>query len=193
MASEQQKRLMQEALDAQLTAEALLQLSREIEHDPDVKAQFNRLQQVDHMLKTAPHERAPQRLALNIMAQIAKMAEQMSGELESDADVETRMALALSLALLVVTTLPLLVAAVSLYMSAEGDLDSLNAVLAQIVTLLNAVLSMLETFLQEAMSIVEEHPELTAVLVALIPIMAYWVLRLIARQSEINAEGDDHE
>ncbi|MBL8163049.1 MAG: hypothetical protein JNJ61_13775 [Anaerolineae bacterium] len=186
MANEQQKRLMQEALDAQLTAEALLQLSREIEHDPDVKAQFNRLQQVDNMLKTAPHERAPQRLALNIMAQITKMAEQMSGELASDADMETRLALALSLALLLVTTLPLLVAAVSLYMSTNGDLDALNTVLAQIVMLLNAVLSMLETFLHEAISIVEQHPELPAVLVAIIPIMAYWVLRLIAQQSEIH-------
>jgi len=181
MATEQQKKLMQEALDAQLTAEALSSLREQLDNDREAMGQFARLKMVDDLLKTAPIERAPKKLALNILARIAEMAEEMNAQPE---DSPERIQMALALSLVVLVTLPLLVAAVTVYLSKAGNPDALNAVLAEIVNLLSVVLELLEELMTGAQALLNDYPEIAAVLVAIIPLLGYWLLRFMQEQHE---------
>ena len=63
MADERQRQLMQEALDQSLPPELLEKLRQQLDGDAEGSQQFNRLKRVDDMLRSAPHERAPARLA----------------------------------------------------------------------------------------------------------------------------------
>lgn len=181
MASEQQKRLMQEALDAQLTADALRDLREQLDNDREAMSQFARLKIVDDLLKTAPIEQAPKKLALKILERIAEVAEEMNAQPEGSPE---RIELALALSLVVLVTLPLLVAAVVAYLNAAGNPDALNAVLAEIVNLLSVVLELLEELVQGAQTLLNDYPEIAAVLVAIIPVLGYWLMRFMKEQHE---------
>lgn len=186
MATEAQKRLMQEALDSQLTPEALRDLRKQLDEDHDAMGQYARLKMVDDILKTAPAERAPQRLAISIMTRIAQMAEEMNAKPE---DSPERIEIALAMALVVLITLPLMVASVTLYLNQAGSEDALNAVLSQIIDLLSVVLELLETLVQGAQSLINDYPEIAAVLVAIIPLLGYWLMRFMRDQHEQVTHG----
>ena len=72
MANERQKRLMQEALETAPPPEGQRELRQHLDRDAESTAEFSRLKQVDALLRTAPFERAPARLALGIMAKLAQ-------------------------------------------------------------------------------------------------------------------------
>jgi hypothetical protein len=176
MADERQKRLMQEALDKQLSPEAYQQLRQQLDVDAESSAEFDNLQKLDAMLKTAPFERAPQRLALNIMAKIAEIARQKPFSSISG------LALALGLALVTLVTLPLLVAGVTLFLSAVGSASALTAIIHQIVGLLALVVAMLEAFAQGAQSFIENYPQAPTLMLAVVPIILFWLLRVTRRK-----------
>jgi anti-sigma factor RsiW len=175
MANERLRQQMQEALDAALSAEEFQALRTELDADMRSTAEFNRLKKVDKLLKEAPFERAPERLALNI---IAKLAEAMKPE---NMTREASLALALGLALVMLVALPLLVAALGLFLAAMGSAAALNAVLAQIVNLLAMVMAMLDAFVQSARDAMSDT-QAPAMLLALIPITTYWILRFAQDQ-----------
>lgn len=169
MATEREKRLMQEALDESLSPEARRALFEQLDEDVDAAAQFNRLRQVDHILKTAPLEHAPARLALAIMARLAELkAEHLPGV--------SGLALALALALVTLLMLPLLVAAGWLVLAALGSAAVLSTALQQVVTLLALVLGVLKVFVERAQELLAASPQSSALL-ALIPIALFGLLR----------------
>ncbi len=186
MANEQLKQQMQEALDATLSAEEFQVLREQLDNDVRGSIEFNRLKKVDTLLKTAPFERAPERLALNI---IAKLAEALKPE---NLSRTSGLALALGLALVMLVALPLLAAALGLFLSAMGSPDALNRVLAQIVNLLATVISMLEVFAQSAQDVLS-NSQAPALLLALIPITSYWMLRFAQNQYEQKQDRDKQE
>ncbi len=182
MANERQRQLMQEALDAELTLDALKSLREELDTDPNAAADFVRLRQVDQMLKQAPFERAPEHLALKIMA---RLAESMKPQHLSP---ERSTALALGLSLVMLVTMPLLIAAVSLFMIAGGDASLLAAVIQKIVALLAIVVAMLEALVQSAKNVVADS-EAPMLLMALIPVTLFWLLKVVGEHEQQDTGG----
>lgn len=173
MSDERQKRLMQEALDEQLSPEALEQLNQQM--GDTTQTQFEGLRKLDEMLRNAPFERAPHRLALNIMAKIAEVAKQQNLSTASG------LALALGLALVTVVTLPLLVAAATLFLSAAGSAAALSAIIHQIINLLALVVAMLEAFVQGAQSLLANYPQAPMLMLAVVPMILFWLMRAVNR------------
>jgi hypothetical protein len=169
MATERNKRLMQDALDESLSPEARRELFEQLDTDVDAAANFNRLRRVDQILKSAPMEHAPARLALAIMARLAELkAEHLPGT--------SGLALALALALMTLMLLPLLMAAGWLVLAALGSAAALSSALEQIVALLALVLGVLKVFVEQAQDWLASSPQSSALL-ALIPIALYGLLR----------------
>ncbi len=181
MADERHKRLMQEALDERLSAEAMQQLREQLASDEDILAEFDRLRRIDRMLGSAPMERAPARLALSIMAKIAK------GVQEHQLNTASSLALALGLALVIIVTLPVLIAAVTLFLTAAGSAAALAAIIQAIAHLMAIVVAMLEVLVGGAQSILATYPQAPLLLISVTPIIAFWLLRIT--QNDHEAEG----
>lgn len=184
MANDQLKQKMQEALDASLSAEALHELRKQLDKQPNDAAEFNRLKQVDKMLKEAPFERAPRHLALEIMA---RLAEAMKPENMSRT---SGLAMALGLSLVMLVAVPLLVSAIGLFLYAAGSAAALAAVMHHIINLLAAVMSMLEVFVQGAQDVMS-NSQAPALLLALIPLTGYWMLKFAQDQYEQKQDGEN--
>ena len=173
MADERQRQLMQEALDQALSPELLEKLRQQLDGDAVGSKQFNRLQKVDEMLRAAPYERAPARLALGIMA---KLAQTMNPRQLSTASSG---AVALGLAMVVLVALPVLTVAISLFLSAIGSAAALNAILQQIANLLALVVGMLDTLVDGAQSVLQNYPQAPLLIISVVPIMLFWLLKSV--------------
>jgi hypothetical protein len=181
MANEHRSRLIQEALDKALPEDMLQQLREQLDRDPQGSQEYNRLKQVDEMLRSAPMERAPARLALGIMA---KLAQTLKPEQVSSV---SSLALALALALVVLVALPVLAAAVSLFLAAAGSAAALNAIIQQIANLMALVVAMLDALVKGAQSVLTDYPQAPLLLVSVVPIIAYWLLRTM-RETQDDAD-----
>lgn len=181
MANARQKRLMQEALDDNLSPEALTELHDQLNQDAKTAENFDRLKQVDRMLKTAPHERAPHHLALKIMQRLAESIKpehltRLSG-----------LALAVSLSLVALLVMPLLVGIGWLLLTVIGSAAALNSLIQQVVGLLAVGIGILEWFVQQVQVFIDANPEVPIVMVSLIPISLVWLLRFAPRDRATSA------
>lgn len=180
MANERQKRLMQEALDENLSTEARTELYEHLDQDARDAAAFDRLRQVDHMLRSAPHERAPHRLAMSIMARLAEtMSPQQLSRISG-------LALAMGLSLVAAIMLPLLAAAGWLILSAFGSAGALTAAIRTLVGILAVAITLLEMVIRQIQSFLSEHPEVPLLMISLIPISLFWLLRFVPRNRSAN-------
>lgn len=171
MANERQRRLMQEALDGRLSSEAMQELYARIDRNPDEAADFHKLKQVDQLLRAAPMERAPQGLALKIMARLAE------GLQPEQLKRTSGLALAIGLALVTLLLTPLLAGLGWLLLSAIGNAGVLSSLIGQVVTLLGMVMNTLDALVQGAKAVLETYPEAPALMIALIPIALFWLVR----------------
>lgn len=178
MADERQRQLMQEALDQALSPELLEKLRQQLDDDAQGSQQFNRLKKVDDMLRAAPHERAPARLALGIMA---KLAQTMNPRQLSTASSS---AVALGLALVVLVALPVLTVAISMFLSAIGSAAALNAILQQIANLLALVVGMLDALVEGAQSVLQDYPQAPLLIISVVPIMLFWLLKSVEQEKD---------
>jgi hypothetical protein len=183
MADERQRQLMQEALDQALSPDMLDALRKQLDGDPQGSQQFNRLKKVDDMLRSAPHERAPARLALGIMAKLAQTMNPKQVSSTSSA------ALALSLALVVLVALPVLTVAISLFLSAMGSAAALNAILQQIANLLALVVGMLDALVEGAQSVLKHYPQAPLLIITVAPIMLFWLLKAVEGDKDNEEKG----
>jgi anti-sigma factor RsiW len=179
MANERQKRLMQQALDAELAPEERAELQRQLDADSRTAAMYQNMQQVDTMLRNPPHERAPRRLAETIMARLSEMAELMDPRQLSRI---SGLALALSLGLVAGVLLPVLVAAAWLLISGLTSGAGIAAALTQVVALLAVVLGIFETSLTQLRAFLTANPALIVVMLGLIPVSLVGLLRLAPRK-----------
>ena len=175
MTNMRQKRLMQEALDDNLTQEDLSRLRENL--DDAAADEFSRLRQVDRMLKTAPHERAPRSLALKIMQRLAESIKpeqltRLSG-----------LALALSLTLVAALLLPLMIGVGWLLLTAISSAGALNVIIQQIVSLLALGISLMEWFAGQVQNIITANPGLPLLMAGVIPLSIIWLLRFVPRRS----------
>jgi hypothetical protein len=174
MADERHQRLMQEALDERLSAEAMQQFREQLALDEDTLVEFDRLLRVDRLLSSAPVERAPARLALSIMAQIARGV-----QTEQPMTTASSLAVALGLSLVIIVTLPVLVAAVTLFLTAAGSAAALAAIIQAIAHLMAIVVAILEILVQGAQSVLATYPQAPLLLISVTPIIAFWLLRVV--------------
>jgi hypothetical protein len=174
MTDERQRRMMQEALDSQLTAESLRHLREELDRDPAASLQFGRLKKVDDLLRDPPLERAPSRLALSIMAKLAQMAQ--PEEVNSQ---QTGLATALGLSMVVVVALPAMAAAVALFLNAAGSSSALAAMMQQVANLMALIVSMLDMLVKGAQSVLASYPQAALLMVTVTPIVLFWLLRAL--------------
>lgn len=167
---------MQEALDGELEAEALHELYQRIDGSPDEAADFQQLKQVDRLLRTAPMARAPQGLALKIMARLAE-------GLQPERLMRTSgLALALGLALVTLVLTPLLAGLGWLILNAVGNASALSALIDQIAGLLSVIMSALDALVAGARDVLNAYPEAPALMIALIPIALFWLARFAWRK-----------
>jgi anti-sigma factor RsiW len=166
MADKQLRQLMQEALDDVLTPELRQQLFTRLDEDARAAAEFRQLRQVDALLSTAPAERAPERLALTIMARIMEGAHQLQRQGQTEISDLT---LALALSTVTLVTLPMLVGAASLVLYVRASPAILTTRIEQIITLLSLLIKALQTLLDEAQSQLETDPEAARLVLGLIP------------------------
>jgi hypothetical protein len=183
MANTRQKRQMQEALDETLSLDARQQLHQELDAQPEDAELYGRLKQVDRLLRSAPMERAPERLALKIMARLAE-------GLQSQGLSQTAgMALALALALMGLLMLPLMAAIGWLVLNTLGNAGAMTQLLQSMSNLLITLMRGLETLLQSMRGVVEASPQTPALLLTLIPLAGVWLARYIGQQRTSSEEA----
>jgi anti-sigma factor RsiW len=179
MANERQRRLMQEALDNTLSPEGLQELRARLDQDATETAEFNRLRHIDRLLRAAPFERAPQTLALKIIARLA------AGLDPQQVTRASGLALALGLALVTLALLPLMATIGWLILNTVGNASALSALISHIAGLLAAFMNTLQAMVKGAQIVLDTYPELPVVMLTTIPIAVFWLLRFAAdtRQS----------
>jgi hypothetical protein len=176
MANARQKRQMQEALDETLSLEARQRLHQELDAQPDDAELYGRLKQVDRLLRNAPMERAPERLALKIMARLAQ-------GLQSQTLSKTAgMALALALSLMALLLLPLMAAIGWLVLNTLGNPTAMSQLLQSLSALLISLMRGLETLLQSLRGVIETSPQTPALLLTLIPLAGVWLARYLRQE-----------
>jgi len=189
MANEQRRQQMQHALDGVLSPQEKVDLARHIERDPEDAGYFDKLQRVDALLRAAPHERAPQRLALTIMARIGEtVRQQQAQQLQADYDPELyEAALQVAMQMVTVATLPLMIGASYLLLNAAADPSVLDPVLQEVAALMILVIDVMKVMLEEAQETYAKDPEAALALLALIPVT---LLELV---KQVLGYGDDED
>lgn len=172
-----QNRLMQEALDKNLPAEALNDLYAQMDQSPADAAEFQRLKQVDRMLRAAPFERAPEGLALRIMARLAE------GLQPEQLRRSSGLALAVGLALVTLILTPLLAVVGWLILSTLTNAAALGSLITHIVNLLALLLNSLDALVRGAQDVLKTYPE-APVLITLVPIALFWLARFAWQNRE---------
>jgi hypothetical protein len=175
------RRMMQENLDGELSEDLIDELYDMLDEDTDAAREYARLESVDRLLGTAPHARAPQRLAVTIMA---RLAESIEAEAELHAmPEEIRQALMLSVSLVIVSTMPMMLAASYMVMTGMRQPEYLNRVIAHILSLMVMLIDALKILLEEMETIVRENPEMAPMAMALIPITLMSMLDYIEQET----------
>lgn len=164
MTNDRMQNLMQGALDEELNGQEQRELDALLASDPDQAEEFDGQKRVDDLLRFPPHERAPERLALTIMARIAESVQERQTASEL---TEAQMRVAIQL--VTVTALPLLVAGGYMLLNAESDPEAFEAVLTQVAGLFILVTDTIQVMLEEAEAVYKEDPELAVAMLTMIP------------------------
>lgn len=173
-----QNRLMQEALDKNLSAQERNELYSHVDQSPAEADEFQRLKQVDRTLRAAPMERAPQGLALRIMKRIAE------GLQPEQLRRSSGLALALGLALVTLVLLPVLIVLGLAILSVITSATALGGLIAQIVHLLGLLINSLGGLVRGAQEMLRAYPEAPVLMITLIPIPLLWLARFAWQNRE---------
>lgn len=176
------RRLMQAKLDGELSEEMIEELYDILEENADAAREYARLESIDHMLNTTPHIRAPQRLAVTIMARLAQSIEAEAEQYNMPEEI--RQALMLSVSVVVITMMPTMVAASYLVVNGLRDPQLLHRATAQVIAMLVLLIDALKILLEEIEAIVHQDPQKATMAMALIPIVLMGMLEAIQRETD---------
>jgi anti-sigma factor RsiW len=168
------RQLMHEKLDGVLSEDLTEELYQHLAHDEEAAQEYARLETLDRLLSSAPQARAPQRLAVTIMARLAQAIETQANL--QDAPEEVRQAVMVSLSLSMIAMMPLMVAASWLVMNAMAKPELLTRVLERVVFLMRLMNNAQLTLLDEVERIAETDPHLAAAAMRLLPAMTVGLL-----------------
>jgi hypothetical protein len=175
--------LMQEALDETLSFEQQRELAERLENDVDASEAFDQQQRVDDLLQRPPMERAPERLALTIMARIAEMAhqqQQQEGEINAFAEASLRVAAQL----VTVATLPLLISASWMLVNAMANPKMLDDVLEKVVGLLLLMIDVMSVLMEKAEEVAADDPELALAILSMMPVVTLDLVEIALGKEE---------
>ena len=179
-----QQDMMQESIDGQLSEEMAKKLVEILEEDGAAAQEYGRLRRIDALLKQAPHQRAPARLAATIMARVA---ERMQAETEdSDLSPEMQRVMMLSLSAAMMAMMPMMEAASWLVLNARRDPELLSDVMIETIGWMSLVTNALIQLLDDAENLARSQPEVAAATLALTPYMLSTVLDYLG---EVPATG----
>ena len=165
----QTSELMQEAIDGQLSDDLALELLGALDQDKAAAQDFGRLQRVDAMLKRAPHQRAPARLAATIMARLAHQVEARA-ELER-LPPQTQKLMMLHLSACMMAMMPMMEAASWLVLNARRDPELLGEAMLHTISWMSLVTDALILLMDDAENLARTEPQLAAATLALTPYM----------------------
>ena len=179
------RRMMQENLDGRLDADHAEELWQYLAKDEKAAKEQAKLEQVHHALSTAPHVRAPRRLAATIMARLAKT-------IEAQANVqhlpeEVKLALMMSVSIVQVAMMPIVLAASYMVVNYTRNPAILSRVLQRVIALQVMMIDALVVLLEEVERMIEKDPDSAPVAMALIPVA------LLGMLDYIQDETDDME
>ena len=167
---DRQRQMMQDAIDGQLTDETARKLVDILGADHAAAREYDRLRRVDSMLKRAPHQRAPARLAAAIMA---RLAQQLQAETAlADLPPETQQVMMLCLSASMMAMMPMMEAASWLVLNAQRDPKLLSNVMIETVGWMTLVTDALIQLLNDAEHRARSEPEIATATLALTP---YWL------------------
>ncbi len=169
MTNERTRQLMQEALDEALDAESNQELSTLLETNPDEAQAFDRLKQVDELLANAGmrHTRAPERLAVTIMARLAE-AVKSEEEIEEFPEITEAM-IQTAMQMVMAATMPLLIGAGWILLNAQSRPHVLEGVLYRVTTMFILVIDVMKVIIEEAEKAYDDDPQLAVAILSLIP------------------------
>ena len=177
-----QQDMMQEAIDGQLSQEMAQKLLEMLDRDQTAAQEFGRLRRVDSLLKRAPQQRAPARLAATIMA---RLAEQMRAETaKSEMSPEMQRVMMLSLSAAMMAMMPMMEAASWLVLNARREPDLLSDVMIETIGWMSLVTDALIQLLEDAENLARSEPEVAAATLALTPYMLTTVLDYLDELTE---------
>lgn len=171
---------MQEKLDGVLSEELTERLLRHLEDDTEAAREYERLESVDTLLTMAPPMRAPQRLAVTIMARLAQTIE-MQAQLQA-LPLELRDEIMQSLSLSMIATMPLMVGASWVVLNAMGDPAMLVRVLERVVMLMSLQIEAQLMLLEAIEPYLADSPQLAAACLRLLPSMMEGLLDSIEQK-----------
>lgn len=180
------KQRMQENLDGVLEQEQVEELYAYLNADEEAAAEYARLEQLDTLFSRAPHVRAPQRLAVTIMA---RLSHQLQLEVDVEAmPEEVRQAFLLCMSLVMLETMPMMVAASYLVLNVGHDPKLIGRVLERTIALEVMVIDALVFLLKEVEYQITRNPEKAAVTMSLIPIVLQSILDYLYDSSRNNVQ-----
>ena len=169
-----EQEMMQAALDGQLSEELAQRLADALSRDDAVARDYSRLRRVDSLLKRAPHERAPARLAATIMARVAQRVQAEAKMANLPAETQRIMMLSLSAAMMAM--MPMMEAASWLVINAQREPELLGDVMLETIGWMSLVTDALIQLLEDAESLARSEPVVAAATLALTPYLLGSVL-----------------
>ena len=183
MTEERLQHLMQDALDDALSTQEQHELSNTLEADQVAAEAFDQQQRVDDFLNRPPMVRAPQRLAMTIMARIGTLAqEQQRRSRQVDELSEASMQLAIQL--VTVATMPLLVGASWMLINAQADEEFMDEVITQVAGLLILTLDTMRVIIEEAEAIADDDPQTAMAMISLLPLTMLELVKAVLGESD---------
>ena len=162
-----QQALMQEAIDGQLGEDTTRRLVEILGSDQAAAREYDQLQRVDSLLKRAPQQRAPARLAATIMARLAQRVQAETAL--SDLPAETQQIMMLCLSASMMAMMPMMEAASWLVLNARHDPELLSSVMIETIGWMTLVTDALIQLLEDAENRARSEPEIAAATLALTP------------------------
>ncbi|HEX3052608.1 MAG TPA: sigma-E factor negative regulatory protein [Aggregatilineaceae bacterium] len=160
---------MQRALDQELSAAELDALHTQISESPDTAQQWERLQQVDQVIRETPLVAPLPGFTERVMAAIAAMP------LPGFAKGHMGLGLALGLLAAALLTLPLLSVVLILLLSVATNPSALNSFFQSLTDSSGTVAALAGNAGDELAQLVTKTPVLLALLTVVIPLTALWV------------------
>jgi len=172
---------MQEKLDGVLSEELTRDLLRRLAEDAEAAREYARLEIVDGLLSSAPQMRAPQRLAVTIMARLAQTIE-LQARLQA-LPPALRSQVMQSLSLSMVAAMPTMVGAAWMTLNRQADPQLLQATLERVVMLMLLQIEAQLMLLDAVEPFLRDDPQLAAICLRLMPSMLEEMLNTLDQAS----------
>jgi anti-sigma factor RsiW len=182
---------MQLKLDGMLSAEMAEELEAYLDADAAAASEMQRLESIDQMFAGSQHVRAPERLAVTIMARLAQ-AVQTQAEL-GKLPQEARQAVMLSSSLVMLTMMPVMVASCWMVMYGVRNPAVLGVTVNRTIALLSMLIKSMAEMMAALEDFVKEHPEQAPVALRMIPMALLALMDYMETDWQENAPDKQEE